>query len=485
MSSLSFAELKNKSIRGVVALVGRAFFLQGVSLVAFFFIGIFLSPEAVGTFIVVSSLVRVGTIFSDLGLGAALIQKKEALDEDDLATVFTIQEAIVLFVVAVGFVLEHWVVGFLQLDRGGVFLYRVLLLTLVISSLKVIPSILMERGLAFERQIFPQIVESLVFNLVAVGLAWRGFGVTAYSWAVLLSALVGLPIYYLLAPFKVRLAVSRAKARRFLSYGLLFQGKSFLAVIKDDLLTFFLGGVVGATGIGYWGWAQRWAYGPFRLVVDSVTKVTFPAYSRLQDSRELLGRVVAKSLFAVSLVMFPVVAIMVVVFRQLVILFGQYSKWEPALVSFYFLGAASLVSALSNVLVNALDASGRVKTTLGLMVMWILSTWTVTLVLVTRFGFSGIAAASFLVSLTIVVTVKLVGRVAQFDFVGSVVKPAVAAGAGIFVMVLVLVGLPVNFLTLIAVPVIGGIIYLVVIRLWAGRELEELVSSFRGAYREI
>ena len=362
-------EIGHKTIRSIIALTSRTIFLQGISFIAFFLLGIFLSPSAVGVFIAVSALLRIFSLFTDLGLGAALVQKKEELDSEDLRTTFTVQEILVAMVVAIGFLLTSKIAGFAHLDHDGTFLYQVLLVTLFISSLKAIPSILLERKLAFEIQVIPQIIESLVFNFLVVVLAYKGFGVAAYSWSILVSALIGLPIYYLVSPWKVGFGMSTLRAKKLFSYGIAYQAKSFLSVFKDDLLTVFLSNLVGTSGIGYWGWAQRWSYSSFRFLVDSVTKVTFPAYSRVQHEHELLRKGIEKSLFAISSTLFPILTIMAVLIGRLIFLLPQYAKWQPALMSFYFLSLGAAVSGVSNILVNALDATGRVKTTLGLMIV--------------------------------------------------------------------------------------------------------------------
>ena len=112
----------------------------------------------------------------------------------------------------------------------------------------------------------------LWFLILVVLLAYKGFGVDSYSWAILASALVGLPLYYLLSSLEGSFGffTQQSPAPIVLRFG--FSRKKLLAVIKDDLLTVFLTGSVGTAGVGYWGWAQKWAYSPFRLIVDSITK---------------------------------------------------------------------------------------------------------------------------------------------------------------------------------------------------------------------
>lgn len=477
-------ELSKRTIRSVVALTSRTIFLQTVSFGAFFLLGMFLSPSAIGVFITVSALMRIFSLFTDLGLGAALIQKKEDISHDDLKTTFTIQEILVVSVVIFGLLLTPIVTRLVSLDTNGVFLYQVLIVTLFISSLKTIPSILLERKLAFEIQVIPQIVEAIIFNCLVVVLAYKGLEVAAYSWSILLSSLVGLPIYYLVSPWKISLGVVKNRAKELLSYGLAYQAKNFLSVLKDDLLIVFLNTRLTPASIGYWGWAQRWSYSPFRLLVDSITKVTFPAYSRIQHDKILLRIGIEKSIFAVSLVLFPVLTMMGVLVREAVSLIPRYSKWEPALASFYLLAATAAISGISNILINALDATGRVKISLVMMLIWIVLTWLLTIVLVANFGFTGIAAASFLVALTIILTIYLVQRIVKFNLIGNILPAILGSILAGTIMVIFQINTPTSFLTLVTTATIGAIIYLLTIWLLARSKITTSIKTLISVYRK-
>lgn len=481
---MDLKEIKTKTIRSVVALTFRTAFLQAVSFVSFFFLGVFLPPEAIGVFIGVSALMRIFNYISDLGIGAALIQKKDELDKEDLKTAFTLQITIVSFLVIIGFLLTPFVSNYAKLDTKAIFLYQVLLFTLFLSSLKTIPSILLERRLAFERQIIPQMIESVLFNILVVFLAYKGFGISAYSWSVLVSSLVGLPVYYLVSPWKISLGFSKGHAQKHVLYGIPFQGKNLLAVLKDDLLTFVLTGIIGTLGVGYWGWAQRWAYSPLRFLVDSVNKVTFPAYARLQHDTENLKKGIEKSLFGVSFTLFPVLTLTALLMNDFIHLVPKYTKWQPSLLSFYFLCAQAAISGLSNILVNALDATGRVKTTLCLMVMWVILTWGLTILFVWQFNYLGVAIAQFFVSLSIVLTVYLVKKIVPFSFWGSIKKSIVSSVTMGLIILSLKHTLPNNFISFTSLIFTGVIIYLLISFTIAKRELQENLRIIFQAYKD-
>ena len=69
-------EVKRRSVSGVLALISRTFIIQIISFVATLSLTIFLDPNTYGIFYLVSSVVNFLAYFSDVGLAAALIQKK-------------------------------------------------------------------------------------------------------------------------------------------------------------------------------------------------------------------------------------------------------------------------------------------------------------------------------------------------------------------------------------------------------------------------
>lgn len=472
-------EIKRKTARGIIALTIRTILLQTINLLAFFLLGIFLIPSSFGTFIVVSAVMRIFNTVTDVGLGAALIQSPEDPTPEELSTVFFFQILLVAGAVVLGLAATPIVVTYLKLDSNGRLLYFALLSSLFISSLKSVPSVLLERKLEFERQIIPQIIEALVFNIIVVYLSYRNYEVLAFVYGVFLSSLAGLPIYYLIQSWRPQLFFDKTKLRHYLHFGVLFQGKTALAVVKDDLLTFVVTGIVGTSGIGFWGWSQRWAYSPFRFIVDSVTKVTFPAYARMRQDVSELGRVIEKTLFAVTAVLFPILAGIATMVPVLIHLVPKYLQWQPAVPSLVILCFQAGLSAMSGILVNILDSHGKVGVTLKLMIFWIALTWIFTIVFTKALGFTGISLAALLVSGTLPLTLWLVKKEVSFNFVASIRGPIIATLGLVSTNLLINHFTNPSWATAIATSAIGVIIYLLIILVVEKKLFMELLNKVR------
>jgi O-antigen/teichoic acid export membrane protein len=482
-SEVDFQTVKKRAIKGVAALTGKTFLLQIIAFFGFFFLTVFLGTEEIGLFFAVSEIVAILGYFSDIGLAAALIQKKGKLEKEDIRSTFAIQEGIVLTLILLVTIFSAFIFKFYQIERAGIWLFWALIAGFFLASLKTIPSVLLERRLKFDLLVLVEIVENFLFYGLSVFLAWQGFGVLAYAWAILIRGLVGAALIYLLSPWPVGLAFKTDSLRRLLRFGLPYQANSVLAVVKDRLMNVFLWKIVGASGVGILGWAQKWAQMPLRFIMDPTMKVTFPAFSRLQRLLGRLKKALEFSLFSIASLSFPLLAGLALLARPLVQMIPKYQKWETALVPLYLFCFNSAWAAITTPLTNAFNAVGKIKITFKLMILWTTLTWVFTPLLALRFGFLGAAWALGLVP----VSSLLVFYLAQKEFK---IRISHAIKAPLFASVLMasyLYFLPqlfpfVNWFCLIFAILSGGLLYSLVLFFLAREKLLQALNLFKNAF---
>lgn len=239
MDDFDILAVTRRSVQSIVALVSRTFILNLISFAAFLIISTHLPARELGIYTAVIAIQRLISFFTDFGLGAALVQKKDDVTDKDIKTSFTIQAGITLAIFIMVFLLQVPLRSFFKLDDTAFSLLLALVFTIFLSSFKTIPSILLERKINFQRLIIPQIVESLIFNIILVILILQGFGLTSFTYAFLVSSVVGIPCYYLVSPWKIGVGIDRESLSH-LKFGIQFQAKNVLATLKDDLLTVIL-----------------------------------------------------------------------------------------------------------------------------------------------------------------------------------------------------------------------------------------------------
>lgn len=426
MQEADYREIKGKIITGVFALTSRTIILQIISFVSTFILTILLSPSIFGVFFVVSAVISFLSYFSDIGFAAALVQKKGEPTREEYVTSFTIQQILVGSIVVISFILSPFFSSFYNLGNNGLLLLRALLISFFLSSLKTIPSIILERKLEFQLLIIPQILETFAFYLLAVILALSGWGIVSFAWAAILRGIIGLIAIYIISPWRIGIGISFSALKHLLAFGIPFQANSILALVKDDLMTIFLGKILPFSQVGYIGWAKKWAEAPLRLVMDSIMRVTFPAYSRLQADSKILGRALEKSFFFLALFTLPVTALMLLCIRPLIQIIPKYTKWEPALISFYLFSFSSIFAAFSSPIINALNATGKIKTTLVIMIFWTVLTWIFVPVFILNFGYNGVALAALIISFTGILPIIIMRKNVSFKIFSVLYKPFIS-----------------------------------------------------------
>jgi len=458
-AEITLEVVKQRAVKGVAVLTGRTFLLSLLSLVATGFLGAFLSQSQFGVFFIVSAIVNFLAYFSDVGLAASLIQKKEKVSDSDLKTTFTVQQVLVLLLLLIMFLATPVFENAYSLSFEAKMLLYALGFSLLLSSLKTIPSVLLERELDFSRLVLPQVLENVVYNITVVFFAWQGAGVLSFAYAVVARGVTGLVAIYVLRPWIPGFAFSKKSLRKLLSFGVPYQVNTLLATVKDDGMTVFLGGILGAAGLGILGWAQKWAFYPLRLFMDHVLKVTFPAFSRMQDEKVHLAKSVSRSIFFVCFLVFPSVVGLLVLSPLLVEIIPRYEKWRPALIPLALISVNTVFAASTTQLTNLFNAIGKIKITFRLMVMWTVLTWILVPFLALRFGVNGAAAGYALVGASSVVPMYIAYRYVAYSIFDSIIKPGGAALFMGIVIVIVRQVLPVSLVSVGIIAAIGVVSY--------------------------
>lgn len=420
-------EIKRRSVSGAVSFIARTAVLQGIGLLSVFILSAYLSPEDFGIYGFVTQIIGLLIFFSDVGLAAALVQKKDKPSLTDYRTAFTVQQ--MLSWIIVGIVVLLLATGWVQEKTGevGVWILLALALSFPLASFKTISSIMLERELKFSKLVIPQIIEQLVFHGILIFLAWREFGALAYAYAIAARSVLGTISMWVIQPWSIGLSLDRVSLKTLLGYGAKFQLNDFLARIKDQLFFLVLGAVMPLRDFGYIQWAKNWSLYPYNLTVQNIMAITFPTFSRLQGNTEALKKAIEKSLFFITAVIFPLLVGMCIFIWPLTQVIDRYEKWEPAVLTFIFFTLSVGWAAISTPLTNTLNALGKINTTLKLMSIWTALTWIITPIALWTYGFNGVAIAAFIISFTSFLPIIYVKRVVPIEVWDQVWRQLVAS----------------------------------------------------------
>lgn len=459
-------EIKRNTIISTLSLFFQSGYSAVLGLAANLLLTIVLTPASFGIYTITLSMISVLNYFSDIGLAASLIQKKEITD-DDIKTTFTIQQSMIITLIVICFLITPYTKSFYKLPDEGVYLYWALLLSFFISSLKTIPSVFLERNIQFHKIVQVQVVENTIFYVSVMIFAALGFGLNSFTISVLLRAVIGLVMIYSISFWKPQIGISRQSVKELFSFGLPFQASSFLALFKDDLIVLFLGrdagfGAIGHEGVAFViGWAKKWAEAAIRIVMDNISRVIFPLIARFKDDKEKVGQLMERIVYYQTFVVAPAITGAALIMGELVYIIPKYAKWAPALPYFYIFCLSSLIVSIAAPFMNLFNALGKVKITFSFMLIWTVITWTCTPFLTKYYGYYGFPITHLVVACTYVIAILQAKRMLSFNLTKSVAPFIVSSGimAGVILGIKVL--LPVNSIVMVAViAALGAFTYM-------------------------
>ena len=477
---MDISDLKAKAFKGIFTLTFRRLILKIIDTVGVIFLARALAQDVFGIFGIISFVVFTFlSFFSDVGFGAALIQKKDDLEDKDIRTTFTIQQTLVTFLLAVAWVSSPFLSRFYNLGVEGMWLIRVLSFSLFITSFKTIPSILLERNLAFDKLVIPEIIETVVYNVIAVVLAIQGHGVWSLVLAILGRTVSGAIVLNILCPWKIGWQFDKESAKRLLGFGVPYQLNSVLALIKDNVTPTLIAYWYGPAAVGFVNLAQNIASRPMEIITI-VSRVTFPAYSRIQNEPERLKRWIEKSVRFMAYLYYPAISgLLVTAPGILQYLYADKSdKWLPTLSTLLLFLAGAFPVIVTTTYTNALYALGRPKIVLLLMALYTVLTWGLGAPLIYKYGYVGIAIAGLIITYTTLpLVVRALNQVVKVETWNNVKKPILASAIMALVTYATNHYLTHSLLTLFMTMIVGVITYIIAIVVLDGQTIRAEFKS--------
>jgi O-antigen/teichoic acid export membrane protein len=432
--------------------------------------------------LVFSSLVLV---FSDLALGAAIVQRKVLTNLDRATAFWTSIAAGTLFMVLL-MAAAGPIAHFYGEDEVRPLLL-VLSSTFLISSIATTHEALLVREMAFRAVELRTMIGMLCGAAAGVAVALSGGGPWAIIAQQVVTAVVTTTLLVIRSPWRVGFAFSRASLRDMGGFSGFVLGHRLLYYVHRNADNLLIGRFVGASALGVYALAYNVILIPFSRLATPVQQVLFPAFSRLQDQPERIAALWIRTTRLVGSLSIPALCGLVVVAPDLVpVVFGD--RWGDAVPLIQVLAWVGLLQSLQTLNTEILTARDKTSTIFRFSLVFFASHMTAFIVGL-HWGVTGVAVA-YAISSTLVepiftwMTARSLGMSmwkVVWSFAGVVQASVVMGGVCYEARELLLNAGVGEFGRLVLVCLIGVLVYAPLV-LWRQPELRGEVG---GAWRMV
>lgn len=305
------SDFRTRTIHALSWSLGSKFVSQAISVVFGIVLARLLVPEDFGLLAMVIVLMGFAGLLADVGLGSALVQKKDITDRH-YSSVFWINNAVgLILMLGLGlsstFVAEFY--GRPELEM----ITMVLSVNFLIGGLAMVPSTKLTKELAFRELSIIQLTSMVLSGLIAIVMAFKGYGYWSLVAMQISERALATVLLWSIGRWKPIFCLDMDATRDLIG----FSGRVFftrvLQYISRNSAQLLIGKFLGAPSLGLQDKAYSMMLFPVQNISHVIGGVMFPSFSQIQDDKERVKDIYLKLIRAVSLVTFPMMLGMYVV----------------------------------------------------------------------------------------------------------------------------------------------------------------------------
>ncbi len=479
--------LQKSTVSGVLWTGISQFLSQAFQFIVIIILARLLYPEDFG--IVGMAAIFTGFIsrFNELGLSAALIQRKN-VNEIHLSTSFWTSLATGAILCILTIIVSPYIADYFQVEQVRTILI-ISSINFIVGSFTVIPRTLFSKSLDFKKLAIVEIWATFISGLISILLAVNGYGVWSLVLGMLSNSFISVLIFWKMSPWRPSSIFSIPHFKGLFSFGGYFMGSDVLNYMGSNVDYLVVGKMIGASALGYYTLAYNLITFPLNKISTIVTRVTFPAFSKIQDDNRGLHNGYLKSVQYISVITFPMLAGMFVIAPEfIVVVYG--SKWAPMILPLQILCLAGALKSIGTTVGSILMAKGRPDIEFKWNIFTVIVR-SIAVLLGVKYGIEGVAA---MVTISGVLLFFIIQRItnklidlSMYNYFKAL-YPAINGSISLIIIltiykeIIIIYGIS-NSEILISSIIIGIIVYALFMRIFFNNLLKEMrliISEIRG-----
>lgn len=348
--------LKSQATRGMIWSAVEKFSVQGGQFVIGIVLARLLIPEDFGLIGMLAIFIAIAQTFVDSGMGSGLIQKQKRTSHD-FSTVFVFNFGVSSFFYLLLFITAPYIADFYA-TPALINITRVIGINIIINSLSIVQRTRLTIALNFKTLAKVNIISVIFSGVIAIYLAYTGFGVWSLVYRQLINSIVSVILLWYFSKWKASFVFSKKSFKDLFGYGSKILAAGIYAKVFQNIYNIAIGKAYSAGNLGYFTQAKLLAEVTSGTVTSILQQVTFPILAALQEDKERMISVYRRLIKMTAFFIFPTMTILAVLAEPFVALFlGE--KWLPTVPLLQWMCFARILYPISGLNLNILNANGR------------------------------------------------------------------------------------------------------------------------------
>jgi O-antigen/teichoic acid export membrane protein len=352
------SSLKKKGIKALMWDLGGKVATQSIGLTVTIVLARLLEPSEFGTIAIVMSVIGIASIFTDIGLGGALIQRRRVL-QIHYNSVFYFNIVIGIALMILFFSLSSLISTFYNVSELSN-IVKVLSVLFILGALVSVQMNFLRKNLQYHIISKSNIISSMAGGVVGISMAISHYGIWSLVYQIVVAKIFHVILLWHYGGWRPDAAFSWKALKQLWSFGFRMFIAGLLEHIYSKMDYLIIGRVMSMSSLGYFQRAKSLNGLVVHYSSSSLMSVLFPVLSKIQNNSTHFNRVVYKTLLLLSFIVFLMVGILYVNANEIIlILFGE--KWMKSVEIFRILALTAYAYPISALLVNIIGSKGNSK----------------------------------------------------------------------------------------------------------------------------
>jgi O-antigen/teichoic acid export membrane protein len=386
--------LREKAINGVLWSATQTWGVRVISFLVMIVLARLVAPEAFGLVAYAAVFIAFAQIFVDQGFSDAIVQFPQ-LSREHLDTAFWVS-TLIGGLLSIASIFASGVIAGLFGEPKLILIIKWLSPVFILSAMSSVQQAILRRKLAFKSLTVRSLMANLVSGIIAVIMAFRGYGVWSLVVKLLVSAIVNMVMLWQVSDWRPGFRLSIKRFKELFLFGINILGGNFvdfLSVHSDD---FLIGYFLGSVALGYYTLAYNLLIVTTDLLISVPNAVAFPLLSSLQTDSSGVKRAFGKVILLQSIVAFPIFLGISGLSSELIIqIYG--AQWIPSIPVLQLLMLIGIVRSAMYIYSSVFRAAGKPSWRFWIY-LFTAALNVVGFLLVVRLGIVAVAASYVIVS---------------------------------------------------------------------------------------
>ena len=353
--------MSNLKVQGTKAFIWDFFgkiARNGMGFIVTIFLARLLEPSDFGLIAMVMVIIGIASVFTDVGLGAALIQRRR-IHPIHYSSVFYFNITIGFLLTLITYFSASWISEFYN-NEQLLPLVQVMAFMFIINAFSSVQSTRLRKDLNYAILTKISLFSSLSSGVLGISLALWGAGVWSLVIQILTMSIVYNIFIWSAANWKPSLTFSWKALTQLWGFGFRMFLSGMLNAVFTRLDFLIIGKLFPPATLGYFQRAKSLNGMVVQYSSGSLMAVLFPVLSKIQNDLPRFQNIILKSLGIICFVVFLLLGGLYLISEELIVLLFS-DKWQPSVDIFKILVLSGFAYPISALLVNVLSSRGNSK----------------------------------------------------------------------------------------------------------------------------